>query len=232
MNRNNKGQFISQEKLKKICPICNKAFYINPCYEKRIKYCSKECRKKGIKKHFILKCKHCGKVFELNHKQKVNRSKHHYCSRECYFNWRREHPKIINYNCEYCNRKTYIELCYFNRSKHHFCSEICARKWYSREKSPMWKGGKQRKPSGYVLISAPLHPEAYKGMVYEHRLIAEKMVGRKLLPGEEVHHKNKIRWDNRPDNLEVMDGLKHQSFHLKQRWQEIKKEKEAILSNK
>src|SRR5688500_13704273 len=34
--------------------------------------------------------------------------------------------------------------------------------------------------------------------VYEHRHIMEQMLGRSLLPTESVHHKNKIKHDNRP----------------------------------
>ena len=37
----------------------------------------------------------------------------------------------------------------------------------------------------------------------EHRLVMENKLGRKLLTSEEIHHKNGVRTDNRPENLEV-----------------------------
>ena len=55
-----------------------------------------------------------------------------------------------------------------------------------------------------------MHPEANTwGYVYEHRIIAEQMIRRRLKKDEIVHHKNGKRWDNRIENLEVMDKVEH-----------------------
>jgi hypothetical protein len=58
---------------------------------------------------------------------------------------------------------------------------------------------------GYVLVRAPDgHPNAKKsGYILEHVLVMTTVLGRPLKPGESVHHKNGLKDDNRPDNLEL-----------------------------
>ncbi len=71
---------------------------------------------------------------------------------------------------------------------------------------------------GYIRLRGDtwkLHPRYTSGGVYEHIVIAESGLGRQLKPDEEVHHRNRKRDDNRPENLEVLDGKVHSSLHGK-----------------
>lgn len=53
-------------------------------------------------------------------------------------------------------------------------------------------------------------------ILYEHRVIVERYVGRSLKQGEIVHHINGNIFDNRIENLEVMSEGKHHSLHAKE----------------
>jgi hypothetical protein len=77
----------------------------------------------------------------------------------------------------------------------------CGRK---AELSPNWKGGVQNS-SGYRLIRMPEHPNSQRrtGYVMEHIVVMSEHLGRPLLPGETVHHRNGVRDDNRIENLEL-----------------------------
>jgi hypothetical protein len=54
------------------------------------------------------------------------------------------------------------------------------------------------------MIHVPGHPRAESSpYVFEHILVAEELLGRYLYPTETVHHRNGVKDDNRPANLEL-----------------------------
>lgn len=83
------------------------------------------------------------------------------------------------------------------------------------KQSRSWKGGRRIASNGYVELCMPGHPKRHKqNMVFEHIVVAETMIGRPLNDDEEVHHINKNRADNRPENLEVLTVTEHKRKHF------------------
>lgn len=63
---------------------------------------------------------------------------------------------------------------------------------------------------GYIFLYMPDHHLANKaGYVRQHRLVMENKLGRRLRPGEIVHHVNGVKDDNRPGNLMVATRSEH-----------------------
>ena len=74
------------------------------------------------------------------------------------------------------------------------------------QNNSFWRGGKYiDRLNGYVRVNSPNHPFTNnRGYVFEHRLVMEKSLGRYLRKNEIVHHRNKIKTDNRIENLELI----------------------------
>lgn len=69
--------------------------------------------------------------------------------------------------------------------------------------------------NGYLAVYLPSHHRAStNGLVYEHIVIAENKLGRKLKDGEVVHHEDENKHNNNEDNLSVFKSTEdHNRFH-------------------
>lgn len=83
---------------------------------------------------------------------------------------------------------------------------------------------------GYELVESIIGTKRRAVMV--HRLIAVAEFGIEEVKGKDVHHKNNIPWDNRPENLKPMSPEKHASYHRKVDWLTELKVKEMLGTTK
>lgn len=112
--------------------------------------------------------------------------------------------------CEECG----IDFLYFGSqskaNRRRFCSLKCRNKGVTGDKNPVFKGGTKR-PDGRIMISQGRN----KRPVFLHRIVAEKMIGRKLKSNEVVHHKDGNPSNNDPSNLEICDSQgQHNNKHV------------------
>jgi len=65
---------------------------------------------------------------------------------------------------------------------------------------------------GYERVENGFKDERYTVLVHRLLMVAEH--GYDNVKDSVVHHKNGVKWDNRPENLELMDLAEHTSQHL------------------
>ena len=106
-----------------------------------------------------------------------------------------------------CGNNQEIDLPNLIYNKYKRACVKCSHNWHrenTKEKSPTWKGGRRIESGGYVEILNKEHPRARQtGYVKEHILVMENNLGRYLVKGENVHHLNGYKTDNRIENLEL-----------------------------
>ena len=125
-------------------------------------------------------CRHCESSFSPNKRLGPNRmALVEFCSSACAAAARR---KLNPIPCKQC-RENFTP----DNAKRIFCSRSCSSAAHKGKRSVVGKPARYKKTNGKL----------------EHRTVMEGVIGRALVRGETVHHKNGLKQDNRPDNLEL-----------------------------
>lgn len=119
--------------------------------------------------------------------------------------------------CLNCKRGFYPIKASLKKGQGKYCSYKCAAAsplrhtmtGKSGEETNNWRGGRYKaKKDGYIYVRIN---GTYK---MEHDVVMEKHIGRLLEKGEIVHHRNRVRDDNRIENLELMTQSEHAKQHI------------------
>lgn len=157
-------------------------------------------------------CEYCQKPIERRFKCWTKRLR--YCSKLCCGKAisKEEIKEPTLKFCVGCGaelKRSYGEgLKRWNRRR--LCSNACM----SGSNASNWRGGRAMRldrlkdRNGYIRVFTGKNRREF-----EHRIIAEKMLGRPLLRTEVVHHRNGDKADNREDNLQICTNAEHRRIH-------------------
>ena len=134
----------------------------------------------------------------------VPRTGRDYCCQKCYHTARTE--AVPQTTCPVCSAPVHATMKAGQRQI--YCSPECSRQAHLAEDHPNWSGGRHVDPQGYIRLRVA--PGKYRR---EHRVVAEEREGRTLLPSEHVHHEDRCKTNNEPENLAVLDIREHGRLH-------------------
>lgn len=148
---------------------------------------------------------------------------------------------IYNLTCDYCGKP----IKKYALHNHNFCSRQCLADFSNKRKNPTGYANLKdytNMSNHMTELNEELNPTRMTDEVKEkirrsrcspgngrtysryygrhtHRVVAERIIGRALLPGEIVHHRDGNKRNNDPDNLVVFPSqASHAKHHNELRW--------------
>lgn len=88
-----------------------------------------------------------------------------------------------------------------------FCCPSCYSDFNSGERHWNWIGRSKRTKDGYIRITTEKNKRRY-----EHRIVMENLIGRKLTADEHIHHLNGDSSDNSINNLVILSNSEHRKL--------------------
>lgn len=148
-----------------------------------------------------IKCGACGTMFY----ERASRNRR-YCSKTCggLNTAKRYQGARHSFSCIQCGKVSSVSPHRAGRAK--FCSRKCQTTFIARAFASVH--GDARRGTGTKTKYVK------RGGRHEHRAVAEAAIGRKLLPGEIVHHDDENTRNNAPGNLIVLPSqAEHARIH-------------------
>ncbi len=71
------------KQIRKVCPKCDKVYFVPPCWASKRNFCSKKCQDDSMRDYVSCVCRCCKKSFEIP-RSDLNRGRGTYCSRRCF----------------------------------------------------------------------------------------------------------------------------------------------------